>query len=140
MERLLTAVVQGVESTRSDAALLLIFVYSVLEWVLIAACYWCVVQAFAGIINLTFVDILILMGFVSFGGVVQIPGIGGGTQVAAALVLTELFGTKLELAASFAVFLWIITFVAVVPAGLSLALKEGLDWHSLRQLGREAVK
>jgi uncharacterized membrane protein YbhN (UPF0104 family) len=140
VERFLTALVQGVESTRSDGALLLIFVYSVLEWVLIAACYWCVVQAFAGIINLTFVDILILMGFVSFGGVVQIPGIGGGTQVAAALVLTELFGTRLELATSFAVFLWMITFVAVVPAGLGLALKEGLDWHSLRQLGREAAK
>jgi len=140
VERFLTALVQGVESTRSDGALLLIFLYSVLEWVLIAACYWCVAQAFAGIINLTFVDILILMGFVSFGGVVQIPGIGGGTQVAAALVLTELFGTRLELATSFAVFLWIVTFVAVVPAGLGLALKEGLDWHSLRQLGREAAK
>jgi hypothetical protein len=33
-----------------------------------------------------------------------------------------------------------ITFVAVVPAGLGLALKQGLDWHSLRQLGREAAK
>ena len=98
------------------------------------------VQAFAGSINITFVDILILMGFVSFGGVVEIPGIGGGTQVAAALVLMELFGTRLELATSFAVFIWVITFVAVVPVGLGLALKEGLDWHSLRQLGREATK
>jgi uncharacterized protein (TIRG00374 family) len=140
VERFLTALVQGVESTRSDAALLLIFFYSVLEWALIAACYWCVVQAFAGMVNLTFVDVMILMGFVSFGGVVQIPGIGGGTQVAAALVLTELFGTKLEVATSLAVFIWIITFVVVVPAGLVLALKEGLDWHSLRQMGREAAK
>jgi glycosyltransferase 2 family protein len=140
VERLLTALVQGVESTRSDAALMLIFLYSVLEWILIAACYWCVVQAFTGIINFTFVDVLILMGFVSFGGVVQIPGIGGGTQVAAALVLTELFGIRLELASSFAVFIWIVTFVAVVPAGLALALKEGLDWHSLRQMGQEASK
>lgn len=138
VERLLKALVRGVASTRSDAALLLILFYSVLEWILIAACYWCVVQAFVGVIDLTFVDILILMGFVSFGGVIQIPGIGGGTQVAAALVLTELFGIRLELATSFAVFIWIITFVAVVPAGLGLALKEGLDWHSLRQLGQEA--
>ena len=97
-------------------------------------------QAFAGSINITFVDILILMGFVLFGGVVQIPGIGGGAQVAAALVLTELFGTRLELATPFAAFRLIITFVAVVPAGLGLALKEGLDWHSLRQMGRGAAK
>jgi uncharacterized membrane protein YbhN (UPF0104 family) len=38
VERMLTALVQGVESTRSDGALLLIFVYSILEWVLIATC------------------------------------------------------------------------------------------------------
>jgi steroid 5-alpha reductase family enzyme len=92
---------------------------------LLAGCYWWLVQADARIISITFVDVWILMGFVSFGGVVQIPGIGGGTQVAAALVLTELFGARLEVAASFAVFLFIITFVAVVPIGLGLALKEG---------------
>jgi hypothetical protein len=140
VERFLTALVQGVESTRSDAALLPIFVYSVPEGVLIAACYWCVVQASAGIVSLTFVDVLILMGFVPFRGVVQIPGTGGGRQVAAALELTELFGTRLELATSFAVFFWIITFVAVVPAGLGLAPKTRLDWHSLRQLNREVAK
>jgi hypothetical protein len=140
MEWLLTSLVRGVESTKSDGALLLIVVCSMLEWALIAACYWCVVRTFAGTIYITFVDTLVLMGFVSFGGVVQIPGIGGGTQVAAILVLTELFGVRLETATSFALFLWIITFVAVVPAGLALALKDGLDWHSLRRMGREAVK
>ena len=94
-------------------------------------------KSFAGIVNLGLVDVLIFMGFVSFGGVVQIPGVGGGMQVVSVLVLTELFGIRLELATAFAVLLWIITFVAVVPLGLSLALKEGLDWHSLRQMGRE---
>lgn len=138
VEKLITALVKGVESTRSDAALLLIFLYSVLEWALIAACYWTLTRAFVGIINLTLVDVLIIMSFVSFGGIVQIPGVGGGTQVMAILVLTELYGVRLELATSFALFLWIITFVAIVPVGLGLALKEGLDWHSLRQIGREA--
>ena len=57
------------------------------------------------------------MGFVSFGSIVQIPGVGGGMQVVAVLVLTELFGVRLELAIAFALFLWIITFVAIVPAG-----------------------
>jgi uncharacterized membrane protein YbhN (UPF0104 family) len=136
-EKLVNALVKGVESIRSDGALLLIFLYSVLEWVSIGGCYWCLAQAFVGVINITVVDILILMGFISFGGVVQIPGVGGGTQVAAIVVLTELFGTRLELAASFALLLWIITFVAIVPVGLGLALKEGLDWRSLRNLGRQ---
>jgi hypothetical protein len=140
VEKLVNALVKGVESIRSDGALLLIFVYSVVEWLLIGACYWCLAQAYVGIINITIVDVVILMGFISFGGVVQIPGVGGGTQVVAVLVLTELYGTRLELASSFALLLWILTFVAIVPVGLGLALKEGLNWHSLRQIGREAAE
>jgi len=140
IERLLNAFVQGVESTRSDGALLAVLGYSAMEWALIAAGYWCLARAFAGNIDITFVNILILMGFVAFGGVVQVPGVGGGTQVAAALVLTELFGVRLELATSFALMLWILMFVVIVPVGLALAVKEGLDWHSLRKIGREAAQ
>jgi uncharacterized protein (TIRG00374 family) len=137
VEKLLTAFVQGVELTRSDGALLEVLLYSVLEWALIAACYWCLAQSFAGTASLSFVDVLVLMGFVSFGTIIQIPGIGGGMQVVAIIVLTELFAVKLEVATAFAMLVWIITFVAIVPVGLGLALKEGLDWHSLRQIGRE---
>ena len=140
VEKLINALFQGVESTRSDGALLLVFVYSVAEWVLICACYWCLARSFAGIVNLSLVDVLILAGFVSFGSVVQIPGVGGGTQVVSVLVLTELFGLRLELASAFALFLWLLTFVAIVPVGLLVALKEGLDWHSLRRIGREVAK
>jgi uncharacterized protein (TIRG00374 family) len=140
MEKLINALVKGVESIRSDGALFMILVYSLLEWVLIAACYWCLAQAYVGIINITFVDVLILLAFISFGGVVQIPGVGGGTQLVAILVLTELYGTRLELATSFALLLWILTFVAIVPVGLGLALAEGLNWHNLRQVGREAAE
>ena len=131
------ALFQGVESMRSDAALFLVLFYSALEWVLICLCYWCLAQSFAGIVNLGLVDVLILMGFVSFGSVVQIPGVGGGMQVVSVLVLTELFGIRLELATAFAIYLWAITFVAIVPLGLFVALKEGLDWHSLKRIGRE---
>jgi uncharacterized protein (TIRG00374 family) len=137
VERWLEAFVQGVESTRSDGALLLILVYSAIEWLLIAACYWCLARSFAGMIDLSLVDVLIFMGFVSFGSAIQIPGIGGGMQVVAVLVLTELFGVRLELATSFAILTWLLTFVAIVPIGLIVALKEGLDWHSLRDVGRE---
>ncbi len=139
-EKLVNALVKGVESTRRDGALFLIFLYSIMEWVLIAACYWCLAQAYSGVINITLVDVLILMTFVSFGGVIQIPGVGGGTQVVAFLVLTELYGTRAELATSFALLLWILTFVAIVPVGFIMALKEGLDWHSLRKIGREASR
>jgi uncharacterized membrane protein YbhN (UPF0104 family) len=90
-------------------------------------------------VHFSLVDVLIFMGFVSFGSIVQIPGIGGGVQVVAVVVLTELFGLRLELATSFAFLVWAITFVAIVPFGLLLALREGLNWRSLRQIGREAA-
>ena len=135
-EKLIAAFVQGVESTRSDAALLAVLFYSVIEWAFIVACYWCIVQSFTDI-TLTFVDVIIFLGFIAFGAIIQLPGIGGGVQVVSVLVLTELFGTRLENATAFAFVIWIMTFVAVVPAGLLLALSEGLRWNSLRQIGRE---
>ncbi len=140
LEKIVNALFQGVESMRSDAGLFLVFFYSVLEWVLICLCYWCLAQSFRGIVNLGLVDVLILMGFVSFGSVVQIPGVGGGMQVVSVLVLTEMFGVRFELASAFAVFLWFTTFVAIVPLGLFVALKEGLNWHSLKRMSREASK
>ncbi len=138
LERNINALFQGVESMRSDSALVIVLLYSVLEWLLICLCYVCLARAFVGIVNLGTVDVLILMGFVSFGSVVQIPGVGGGMQVVSILVLTEMFGIRLEPASAFALFLWILTFVAIVPVGMLVALKEGLDWHSLKRIGREA--
>jgi hypothetical protein len=136
-ESLIAAFAQGVESTRSDAALIRVLFYSVIEWAFIVACYWCVVQAFSGF-SITFIDLLIFLGFVAFGAVIQLPGIGGGIQVASVLVLTELFGARLETATAFAFIIWIMTFVVIVPAGLLVALREGLNWNNLRQIGREA--
>jgi uncharacterized protein (TIRG00374 family) len=136
LEKLLNAFMQGVESTRSDGALLLVLMYSVVEWALIIACYECLARSFFGA-SLSFVDVLVLLGFVSFGAVIQIPGIGGGMQVVTIVVLTELFAVKLEVATAFAMLAWIVTFVVVVPVGLGLALKDGLDWHSLRRISRE---
>jgi hypothetical protein len=138
--RLIGAFVQGVESTRSDGALLLVFLYSVMEWILIAACYWCLAKAFRGTISLSVVDVLIYMGFVTFGAAVQIPGIGGGVQVVSMVVLTELFGVRLELASIFSILIWALTFLAIVPFGFVLAFKEGLDWRGLRHLGDEVPK
>jgi glycosyltransferase 2 family protein len=138
IEKAIRAFVAGVESMRSDAALALVMAYSVLEWALIAACYWCMIRAFPATDSFTLVDSLIVMGFVSFGAVFQIPGIGGGVQVVATLVLVELFHMRVEAAASFAVALWILTFVAIVPVGLFVALKEGLSWRGLRRIGPEA--
>lgn len=140
VEKLVSAFVQGLEATRSDGALIAVFFYSVLEWVLIAACYWSLTQAFPATAHFTVVDVLIFLGFVSFGAAVQIPGIGGGIQVVSVLVLTELFGLRLEVATSFALLVWLLTLVVIVPVGLVLAFREGLDWRGLRRMGSEVAE
>ena len=136
--RFLKALVQGAESLQSTRSILLLIAYTVLEWVLIAVCYYCVAGAYGSAIHFTFVDTLIFLGFASFGAVVQIPGIGGGVQVVSVLVLTKIFGLPVELATSVAVVLWLVSFVSVVPFGLALALHEGLSWRKLSELEPEA--
>ncbi|MBM3775926.1 MAG: flippase-like domain-containing protein [Acidobacteria bacterium] len=137
---LLNAVLQGVESTRSHHALGLLLLYTILEWALIAACFFCVIRAFGAAAPFGLVDVLIFLGFVSFGAVVQIPGIGGGIQVVSVLVLTELFRLPLETATSIALVLWLITFIVIVPFGLALALREGVSWARLKTIGRQAAE
>ena len=138
-ERLVNAFVQGAEATRSELSLLILLtIYTALEWVAIAACYLCITRAFGRALHFGWTDVLIFMGFVSFGSIVQIPGIGGGVQVVTILVLTELFQVPLEIATSLALLLWIIMFVVIVPVGILLAVREGLDWAKLRSMAREA--
>ena len=100
----------------------------------------CISMAFGTALQFTVGDTLTFIGFVSFGAVVQIPGIGGGMQVVAVLVLTKIFGVSVELATSIAVLIWLITSVAIVPFGLVAALHDGLTWRKLRELEREAAQ
>ena len=136
-DRLITAFVQGMESTRSQKAVLLVVWYTILEWATIAVVTYCVMQAFGRALHFGWLDVLIFLGFLAFGAVVQIPGVGGGTQVVSVLVLTELFRVPLEVSTSVALVLWIISFVVVVPIGLALALHEGVRWHTLKPVESE---
>jgi uncharacterized protein (TIRG00374 family) len=138
-DRLITSFVQGVESTRSGRALFLVVVSTILEWTVIVITTYCVMQAFHGAIHFGWLDVLIFVGFLAFGAVIQIPGIGGGVQVVAVLVLTELFRVSLEISTSVALILWIISFVVVVPFGLLLAVHEGVRWSALKQLEPEVT-
>ena len=125
---------EGMESMRSAARTRLLIIYTVLEWVLIAASFGCVFKAFPATHALGVTDVIILLGFISFGSIVQLPGVGGGMQIVAVLVLTELFGVTLEAASGIALVLWIVGFVTVVPVGLVLAFREGIQWRNLRHI------
>ena len=109
---------------------------SLLLWSLIAFAYVLVMRAFpAPVSQLTIADIIVLLGFSIVGSLVQLPGVGGGAQVSTISALTLLFAVPKELAVSAGVILWLITTMAIIPAGLLFARVEGI---SLKQLARRS--
>ncbi len=135
-----TAFMDGTAATKTQGSALKLSLYTALEWALIALCFRCLFQAYPETSIFTLQDVLIFVGFVAFGGVLQIPGVGGGVQLVSLVVLTQLYRTSLEVATSLAIMIWIITFVGIVPAGLLFAFQEGLNWRKLRELERCAVR
>ena len=138
-EQIVTAFTHGMGSAGQGRFVLLLALYSALEWVLIVGCYLCLFQASPATRQLSLTDVLIFVGFASFGAVVQLPGIGGGIQVTVIVVLTEMFGLSLEVSSGMAVLLWLTTFVIIVPLGLLLAFHDGLTLRKLRKIEEEAA-
>jgi hypothetical protein len=137
VERMLAAFSQGMKSTRDAKSLALLLSYTALEWVLIVGCYYALFLSFPSTAFFKFTDVVITLGFLAFGSIVQLPGIGGGVQIVSVLVLTEIYRLPLETASAVAVFIWFITFVVVVPVGFVCAFHEGLNWSRLRQLPKD---
>ncbi len=135
----LSAFSSGFGATRGNSFIALLLGYSILEWLFIVGSFITIFRAFPVTARFSITDIVIFMGFVALGSAIQVPGVGGGMQVAAILVLTELFGLKLEAASGFAVALWMVTFVLVVPFGVLLAFREGLNWGNLKHVSEEAA-
>jgi hypothetical protein len=85
--------------------------------------------------NMDISHVLLLMGFSMVGSVVQLPAVGGGSQLAVISALQVIYGIPPEAAVSCGMLLWLVTFMAVIPVGLILAHREHL---SLRKLEAEA--
>ena len=134
VEKVLASFEEGMQSTRSTAFTLLLVTYTVVEWLVIATAFFCIFRAFPATSHLGVTDVVIVLGFVAFGSAIQIPGVGGGMQIATVLALTEFFGIGFEVASGIALVLWIISFVSIVPIGLGLAFHEGIRWRNLRHL------
>jgi hypothetical protein len=134
VSRFLHAFEEGMQSTQRQSFVWLLVAYTVIEWLVVAGSFFCVFRAFPATAGMRVTDVIIALGFVCFGSVLQIPGVGGGMQIATVLVLTEFYGVSLEAASGIALVLWIITFVVIVPLGLVLAFHEGIKWRSLRHI------
>jgi uncharacterized protein (TIRG00374 family) len=132
--KMMRAFSQGMEATRNSWFLTLLLLWTAVEWCIIIGSYYALFHAFPATASFEITDVVIFLGFVAFGSIVQIPGIGGGIQVASVVVLTQIYGLSFESATGLALFLWIVTFVVVVPIGLACAFHQGLNWSKLKHL------
>ena len=129
--------IEGVHSVRGVGAVSAVFVLTGMEWVSIAFMYFAVLQAFPTSQALHFSDAVVFTGMAGIGAIVQIPGVGGGIQLASIAALTEFFHLRFEEAGLIALAAWFTSFVGVVPFGLMAAVHRGWTWGRLLRLSRE---
>jgi len=81
--------------------------------------------------------VLLLMGFSMVGSVVQLPAVGGGSQLAVISALQVVYGIPPELALSCGILLWLVTFMSCIPVGLTVAHREHLSLRKLSKASHE---
>jgi uncharacterized protein (TIRG00374 family) len=128
----------GLNTIHGPVSFLQLAAVSVLTWWLIALSYKEVTHAYgAPMQQMSVTRVLLLMGSSMVGSMLQLPGVGGGSQLATIEALDKVFHIPRELAVSCGILLWLVSFVAVIPAGLLLAHRERL---SLRKVAEESEK
>jgi len=132
--RMVGAFMDGTAATQDQASVLRLCLYTMLEWALIVLCFVCVFKSCPQTRLFALQDVVIFIGFVSFGSVVQIPGVGGGMQLVAVVVLNELYRVPIEIATSLAIVVWMVSFLVIVPIGLGFAFHEGINWRKFKDL------
>ena len=105
-------------------------------WLIVALAYRQVMHAFSpntGLSDFGLPQGIILMGSSVVGGVLQLPFIGGGAQVATTFILINSFDIQPEAAAAASVMFWLVMFMSVAPLGLILARFEHVSIRKLTQ-------
>lgn len=113
--------------------------YSLLMWGLITLAYLVTIRAFTDsppLHSITLARCLVLMAAGMAASILQLPVIGWFTQIGAlALVVQQLFGAAAEPALGCGAMLLIVTFLSVIPVGLTWAR---FDHVSLRKISHES--
>jgi uncharacterized protein (TIRG00374 family) len=126
---------RGVQTIRSLGDLVLAVSYSVAHWFLVLLVYLWVSHSFGGALgSITMGEAMLVMAFTLVGSAVQLPGVGGGSQLASFLAYTTIFGVEKEPAAAASIVMWLITFAACSLAGVPLLIHEGFSLGKLREM------
>jgi hypothetical protein len=129
---------EGLNTIHDFKSFVQISAISLLLWVTIGATYVLVTHAYLEIRpEMTVSRAFLLTGASVAGGMLQLPMVGGGSQLATIGTLVGIFDFPEELAISCGIMLWLVTFMSVIPAGLILARFEHV---SLMKLEKESLE
>jgi uncharacterized protein (TIRG00374 family) len=127
----------GLNTIHGAGELAQLIAVSLVLWYSIALAYQQITGAYGAIVLVLPVSqILLLMASSMIGSLVQLPGVGGGSQLAIISTLQHVFKVPRELALSCGILLWLVTFMSVIPLGLAIAHRERL---SIRGLSKETA-
>jgi uncharacterized protein (TIRG00374 family) len=132
---------RGLDTIHNPGIFLQASAVSIILWFFVSLAYFAVVRAYgASLHEIGFEKIFPLMGSSMVGSLIQLPGVGGGSQLGTISVLQTLYKVRPELAASCGILLWVVTFVSVVPVGLILTRYERLSLRELSQQSQQEEK
>jgi uncharacterized protein (TIRG00374 family) len=131
---------RGLETIQDLSSALQLVGVSLVMWILVAFAYYAVTHAYPGELQrLTMPYEIVLMGSSMVGSMLQLPAVGGGSQLATIGMLSAGFGIEHELAVSCGMMLWAVTFMSVIPTGLAIARREHVSIRSVAEAEQQAA-
>lgn len=126
---------EGLNTIQDPKSFLQLSSLSIVIWLLIGLAYVTVTHAYAHtrLVRMTLPSVLLLTAASVVGGILQLPVVGGGSQLATIGTLRGVFHASPELATSCGIMLWLVTFMSVIPAGLFLAHREHVSFTRLEE-------
>jgi uncharacterized membrane protein YbhN (UPF0104 family) len=130
----------GLETIQDLSSAIQLIAVSLFMWILVAFAYYAVTHAYPGALqNLTLPYEIVLMGSSMLGSMLQLPAVGGGSQLATIGMLSAGFGIGHELAVSAGMMLWAVTFMSVIPTGLAIARHEHVSIRAVAEAEEKAA-
>jgi hypothetical protein len=125
---------EGLNTIQGFRSFLQVSAISLLLWGTIGATYVAVTHAYPDIApDMTPSSAFLLTGASVAGGTLQLPVVGGGSQLVTIGTLVGVFKYPKELAISCGIMLWLVTFMSIVPVGLILAHFERISLTKVEQ-------
>ncbi len=133
---------EGLNTIKDGGSLAQLVVLSLVIWLTIGMSYVAVTNAYHihRHAEMTLSNVLLLTAASVVGGILQLPVVGGGSQLATIGVLHGVFALSPELATSCGMMLWLVTFMSVIPAGLFLAHRERISLTKVEAESEEVVE